>query len=101
MKTQIHPTYYNDAKITCACGNSLVAGSTKKKIHTETCSACHPFFTGNQKLIDTAGRVDKFRARLEKSKSFKETPASKDTENKSLKNKSTKKNSSDKKEEQK
>ncbi|PIR96761.1 MAG: 50S ribosomal protein L31 [Candidatus Doudnabacteria bacterium CG10_big_fil_rev_8_21_14_0_10_41_10] len=66
MKTQIHPTYYNDAKITCACGNSLVAGSTKKKIHTETCSACHPFFTGKQKLIDTSGVLDRFKKRAQK-----------------------------------
>jgi len=66
MKAQIHPTYYNDAKITCACGNSLVAGSTKKEIHTETCSACHPFFTGKQKLIDTSGVLDRFKKRAQK-----------------------------------
>ncbi|PIT97037.1 50S ribosomal protein L31 [Candidatus Berkelbacteria bacterium CG10_big_fil_rev_8_21_14_0_10_41_12] len=99
MQKDIHPKYFDKAKAVCSCGAEFEVGSTKEMIKTEICSQCHPFFTGNQKLIDTAGRVDKFRARLEKSKSFKETPASKDTENKSLKNKSTKKNSSDKKEE--
>jgi len=99
MQKDIHPKYFDKAKAVCSCGAEFEVGSTKEMIKTEICSQCHPFFTGNQKLIDTAGRVDKFRARLEKSKSFKETPASKDTEYKSLKNKSTKKNSSDKKEE--
>ncbi|PIR06057.1 MAG: 50S ribosomal protein L31 [Candidatus Komeilibacteria bacterium CG11_big_fil_rev_8_21_14_0_20_36_20] len=61
MKKNIHPTYYSDAKIICACGNVLTIGSTVKESHIEICSACHPFYTGKEKLIDTAGRVDRFK----------------------------------------
>jgi len=60
MKKDIHPKYYQ-AKVTCACGNSWIVGSTKKEINLDICSACHPFFTGKQKIVDTAGRVEKFR----------------------------------------
>lgn len=63
MKTDIHPTYHKKAKATCACGNSFEIGSTAEKIEVEVCSACHPFYTGNEKVIDTAGRVEKFKAR--------------------------------------
>ncbi len=63
MKSGTHPNYFSDVKITCACGNIIVTGSTKKELKTELCSACHPFFTGKQRLVDTAGRVEKFRAR--------------------------------------
>jgi len=63
MKKDIHPIYYNDAKVTCACGNHFVIGSTKQEIHTEICSKCHPFYTGKEKVIDTAGRVEKFKKR--------------------------------------
>lgn len=66
MKKDIHPTYHEDVKIPCACGNVIIAGSTHKELQTEICSACHPFYTGKQKLIDTAGRVDKFKAKVEK-----------------------------------
>ncbi|MBI5867800.1 MAG: 50S ribosomal protein L31 [candidate division Zixibacteria bacterium] len=59
MKAEIHPKYY-DTKIHCACGNEIPTRSTVKDLHVEICSACHPFFTGKQKLIDTAGRVEKF-----------------------------------------
>lgn len=65
MKANIHPTYHQ-AKVTCACGNSFTVGSTETEIKVEICSNCHPFYTGTAKLIDTAGRVDKFRARMEK-----------------------------------
>jgi len=61
MKKDIHPTYYADAKIICACGNKMTIGSTVKEIHVEICSACHPFYTGKEKLVDTAGRVDRFK----------------------------------------
>jgi len=61
MKKDIHPTYYPDAKIICACGHVLTTGSTVKEIHVEICSNCHPFYTGKEKLIDTAGRVDRFK----------------------------------------
>lgn len=63
MKTDIHPQYYTDAKVTCSCGNTFTVGSTQKEIKVEICSACHPFFTGNEKVIDAAGRVERFKAR--------------------------------------
>ena len=66
MKKDIHPTYYPDAKVTCACGNVFTVGSTQKEIHVEICSMCHPFYTGKQKLLDTARRVEKFQERLAK-----------------------------------
>ena len=63
MKKDIHPAYYSDSKVICACGNTFVTGSTLKEIKTELCSACHPFYTGKQKLVDPARRVEKFRAK--------------------------------------
>ena len=65
MKDGIHPEY-NDTSIQCACGNSIEAGSTKTDIRVEICSKCHPFFTGKQKLIDTAGRIERFRRKYQK-----------------------------------
>lgn len=62
MKTGIHPAY-RDARIVCACGKIIETRSTVAEIHVEICSSCHPFFTGRQKLVDTAGRVEKFRAK--------------------------------------
>ncbi|MGQ9678815.1 MAG: 50S ribosomal protein L31 [bacterium] len=62
MKTKIHPPY-RECVVTCACGNTFKTRSTKQKLHVEICSACHPFFTGKQKIVDTAGRVEKFRRR--------------------------------------
>ncbi len=66
MKTDIHPTYYPQAKITCACGATYTTGSTVSEIHVEICSACHPFYTGKQKLVDSARRVEKFQERAAK-----------------------------------
>lgn len=63
MKTEIHPEYYIDAKVSCSCGNKFTVGSTQKEIKVEICSACHPFFTGNEKVIDAAGRVERFKTR--------------------------------------
>jgi large subunit ribosomal protein L31 len=63
MKTETHPTYFPEAKVTCACGRSFTVGSTAQKIEVEICSNCHPFYTGNDKLMDTAGRVEKFKQR--------------------------------------
>lgn len=68
MKKNIHPTYNKDAKIKCACGAEFLVGSTEKEINVEICSNCHPFYTGKEKLVDTAGRVDKFKARTEVAK---------------------------------
>lgn len=66
MKKGIHPTYYPDARVTCSCGNTWITGSTKKEIHTEVCSKCHPFFTGQQqRLIDIEGQVDRFYKKLQ------------------------------------
>ncbi len=72
MKDNTHPNYYQDLQITCACGNIILAGSTRKDVKTELCSACHPFFTGKQKLLDTAGRVDKFNEKMKKMQAMKE-----------------------------
>ncbi|MBI2623334.1 MAG: 50S ribosomal protein L31 [Candidatus Liptonbacteria bacterium] len=59
MKQDIHPQYFDKAKVTCACGHSFTVGATKEDIRVEICAKCHPFFTGEEKLIDTAGRVDR------------------------------------------
>jgi large subunit ribosomal protein L31 len=66
MKKDTHPTYYPKAKIVCACGKVYEVGSTRDEIHVELCSACHPFFTGKQKLVDTARRVERFTERAGK-----------------------------------
>jgi large subunit ribosomal protein L31 len=66
MKPEIHPEYHSNAVITCVCGNTIKTGSTKEKMEVEICSKCHPFYTGQEKLIDTAGRVEKFKARRAK-----------------------------------
>lgn len=63
MKADTHPTYFPEAKVVCACGRTFTVGSTKEKLEVEICSACHPFYTGNEKILDTAGRVEKFKAR--------------------------------------
>ena len=67
MKKKIQPTYYHDAVITCGCGNSFTTGSTQKDLHVEVCSKCHPLYTGKQKVMDTQGRVDRFKRIKEKS----------------------------------
>ncbi len=64
MKKGIHPQVYSDATITCACGNSFTTMSTKKDIQVEICSACHPFYTGQKRYIDTEGQIDKFAKKL-------------------------------------
>lgn len=66
MKTGIHPKYFPSAKVKCACGNTFNVGSTKEHLEVEICHACHPFYTGKEKLVDTAGRVEKFKTRLSK-----------------------------------
>jgi large subunit ribosomal protein L31 len=71
MRKGIHPTYYPDAKVTCSCGNTWNTGSTRKEIHTEVCSKCHPFFTGQQqRLIDIEGQVDRFYKKLQARQEF-------------------------------
>ncbi len=71
MKKDIHPKYYPRTKVTCACGNTFEVGSTVPELHVEVCSACHPFYTGTAKFIDTAGRVDKFRSRVRKAEEMR------------------------------
>jgi large subunit ribosomal protein L31 len=65
MKDKIHPQYHTDAVVTCACGNKFTTGSTQKEIRVELCNACHPFYTGKAKFVDTAGRVDKYKKKME------------------------------------
>jgi large subunit ribosomal protein L31 len=65
MRDGIHPTWYANAQVLCACGNSFTVGATVPEIHTEVCAACHPFFTGEQRIVDTAGQVERFMKRLE------------------------------------
>jgi large subunit ribosomal protein L31 len=64
MKTAIHPTYYDDAVVTCSCGNTWTTGATKQQIKVEICSACHPFFTGEERIVDTEGRVERLKRRF-------------------------------------
>ena len=64
VKEKIHPKYFSECTVTCGCGNSFTTGSTREKISVEICSACHPFFTGTQKFVDTAGRVEKFQKKF-------------------------------------
>ena len=63
MKSEIHPKYFPEATVVCSCGNTWTTGSTQENIRTDICYKCHPFYTGKQKIMDTAGRVDKFRKR--------------------------------------
>ncbi len=63
MKKEIHPKFFTEATATCACGAVFKVGSTRETINVEICSACHPFYTGNEKVLDAAGRVEKFKAR--------------------------------------
>lgn len=69
MKPEIHPTYYPTAHVVCSCGNSWTTGSTVPEIRTDVCSACHPFYTGEQRIVDTAGQVERFMKRLERRQS--------------------------------
>lgn len=71
MKADTHPTYFEKATVTCACGATFTTGSTKEHITVEICSSCHPFYTGNEKTLDAAGMVDKFKSRAAKAKAKK------------------------------
>jgi large subunit ribosomal protein L31 len=66
MKPKIHPKYYPNARMICACGNVWTTGSTVAELKVDICSACHPFYTGEQRIVDTAGQVDRFMKRLER-----------------------------------
>lgn len=71
MKKDIHPKYFENATVTCACGNTFKVGMTKESLKVEICSKCHPFYTGKKKIVDTMGRVEKFRKKMEKRKVVK------------------------------
>jgi len=75
MKSAIHPQYYPDCQVTCACGNKFVTGSTQPKVDVEICAKCHPFFTGQQKFVDIKGRIDKFKEKVTRGASYKATKA--------------------------
>jgi len=79
MKTDIHPAYFPNAAVKCACGNTFTVGSTKESLEIEICSACHPFYSGKGKIVDKLGRVQKFKERLAKKTS---TPSKKRTQKK-------------------
>lgn len=70
MKQGIHPAFYNDTVVTCVCGNTWITGSTKKEIRTDICSNCHPFYTGEQRIVDTEGQVDRFYRKLQARQKF-------------------------------
>lgn len=74
MKAGIHPTYHSEATVICACGNTFKTGSTMKEIRTDICSNCHPFYTGEQRIVDTAGQVDRFMKRLQAGSEIRSTP---------------------------
>jgi len=71
MKKDIHPKYYPNARVACACGNTFTVGSTKEHLEVEICSKCHPFYTGKEKIVDAMGRVERFRKRLAKKQELK------------------------------
>ncbi len=73
MKKEIHPTYYPKARVTCSCGNVIEVGSTVEEMRTDSCSACHPFYTGKQKQIERGGRIEKFQAKVAKAVGTKKT----------------------------
>ncbi|MBT3356103.1 50S ribosomal protein L31 [bacterium] len=100
MKKDIHPKYNDEAEIKCSCGNVIKAGSTLKNKDIEICSACHPFYTGKKKLVDSTGRVDRFKQRMEKFSAIeknkqtekkKQVAAKKETEKKPPETKATEK----------
>lgn len=80
MKTDTHPTYYPEAKVVCACGNTWQTGSTQELIQTDVCSECHPFYTGEQRIVDTEGQVDRFYKKLEARQQFVEEKRAKEEE---------------------
>ncbi|HWE62705.1 MAG TPA: 50S ribosomal protein L31 [Chloroflexota bacterium] len=63
MREGIHPTYYHDAQVICACGNTFTTGSTRREVHVDVCSQCHPFYTGQQRIVDRGGQVERFMRR--------------------------------------
>jgi large subunit ribosomal protein L31 len=85
MKQGIHPKYFDNCQVTCACGNKFTTGSTLEKIDVEVCSKCHPFFTGQQKFVDIKGRIDKFNEKVIQGKKYAATKATKKKDKKKTK----------------
>jgi large subunit ribosomal protein L31 len=79
MKADIHPTYYPEAIVRCACGNTWTTGSTQESIRTDVCSACHPFFTGEQRIVDSEGQVDRFFKKLKVSEEIQKDKVARET----------------------
>lgn len=79
MKEKIHPKYFENAKIVCSCGNTWTTGSTRAEIHTDVCYKCHPFFTGEQRIVDTEGQVDRFYKKLEARVSYQSQQQARET----------------------
>ncbi len=77
MKQAIHPKYYSDCQVSCVCGNKFVTGSTKPTIRVEVCSNCHPFYTGQQKFVDTMGRVERFQKSMKSATAYKQVKKAK------------------------
>lgn len=82
MKAAIHPQYYDTAQVTCVCGNRFTTGSTREIIHVELCNKCHPFYTGEQKFVDTASRIQKFQQKQQTAQTYKITKVKKQEEKK-------------------
>jgi large subunit ribosomal protein L31 len=80
MKEEIHPTYYPEATVTCACGNTWKTGSTQESIRTDVCSACHPFFTGEQRIVDTEGQVERFYKKIKVHEDYQKEKETRETE---------------------
>ena len=78
MKDKIHPKYYPNAQVICACGNTWTTGSTRETIRTDMCSKCHPFYTGEQRIVDTEGQVDRFYKKLEARKQHEASAAARE-----------------------
>lgn len=82
MKTNVHPNWHSDAKVTCACGNSFTTGSTLSEITVDICNKCHPFFTGEMRFVDRQGRVDKFMQKMQAAQAKQAAAAAKQGKNK-------------------
>lgn len=80
MKAQIHPQYFDSAQVICSCGNRFTIGSTQELIHVELCSKCHPFYTGEQRFVDSASRITKFQEKQKSAQAYQSTKAKKQQE---------------------
>lgn len=80
MKANIHPQYFENAQVICACGNKFTVGSTQEIIHIELCNKCHPFYTGEQRFVDSASRIQKFQKKMETAKKYQEIKVKKKEE---------------------